>query len=113
MVVVNVPAYNHLYSKYDVEVGHKRRYTKEMLSQAFQKEGIIPIKLNYWGAFLYPVAVIRKAYINSKKENIIQHGMKPPNQLAETFLRTISKMEYNLPLNFPFGTSLIGIGKKQ
>lgn len=112
-VVINVPAYMHLYSKYDTEVGHVRRYNKSKLNASIENAGMETVKINYWGAFLYPIGVLRKFWINSKKENIIQNGMKPQNKLVEFVLNTIMRLETILPFHFPFGTSLIAIANKK
>lgn len=112
LVMVNVPAYEHLFSNYDVEAGHKRRYTKKTLTQTFEAAGLEPLSTQYWGSLLYPVAMVRKAYLSNKKEEIIKTGFKPPNKLANGFLHSLRNIESAIPFKQPFGTSVIGIARK-
>lgn len=112
IVIVNVPAYNFLFSKYDEEVGHMRRYTKKELADAFDKAGIEPLSINYWGALLLPIALIRLIIIKyTAREEIIKRGMKPPGKLSHLFLKALMKIESILPFAPPIGTSIIAIGK--
>ncbi|MES2591418.1 MAG: methyltransferase domain-containing protein [Bacteroidota bacterium] len=112
IVIVNVPAYNSLFSKYDKEVGHVRRYTKRQLAETLNKAGIEPLVVSYWGAFLFPIAVVRKMTIGfTPSSGIIKRGMTPPGKLAHLFLKALMKMESILPFAVPFGTSVIAIGK--
>jgi len=110
-VLVNVPAHNTLFSKYDTVAGHKRRYTKSMLKEAFEGAGIEPLDLRYWGLLLTPVAVVRKGYLAMKKDNIIETGFKPPSEGINKMFGALNSVENALPFKFPFGSSLMGIGK--
>lgn len=111
-IIINVPAYMHLYSKYDKEVGHVRRYNKKTLSQALKDAGLEVESCSYWGMLLYPIAVIRKFWISTKKENIIKEGMQPPGKLTSFILSSLMNIETKLPLIKPFGTSLLAVGNK-
>ena len=63
LVLINVPAYKYLFSKYDTEAGHHRRYTKGKLNKVLEKSGFVPIKTGYWGLILIPIAIIRKIHL--------------------------------------------------
>ena len=111
LVIINVPAYQWLYSNYDLYVGHIKRYNKADMEQLMKSSGLEIVKMQYWGALLIPIAVLRKFLIANKKEDVIKSGFKPPSKIADWFLRTLMKIELSLPFSFPFGTSLIAIGK--
>lgn len=112
-VVVNVPAYNHLFSKYDTEAGHQRRYTKSTLKSTFEKAGVEPVKIKYWGGMMYPLAVARKMFLSTQKEQIIKSGFHPPNEFLHSVLKGTSSFETSFPFNLPFGTSVMGFGIKK
>jgi 2-polyprenyl-3-methyl-5-hydroxy-6-metoxy-1,4-benzoquinol methylase len=112
-VIVNVPAHMALFSQYDEVAGHKRRYSKHTLAQSFQKAGITPIEMRYWGASMIPIAIARKIYLNFvSKEKTIEKGFAPPGAAIHAFLKFQKNFELALPLSFPFGTSLMAIGRR-
>lgn len=110
-IIVNVPAYQWLYSDYDKAVGHVRRYSSTEMNELILAAGLEPVRSYYWGALLIPVAIVRKIFIAGRGADIIKTGFKPPGKLADIFLRTLKTIENYFPFNFPFGTSLISICK--
>jgi len=110
-IIINVPAYQWLYSNYDLYVGHIKRYNKKDMEKLMHDSNIEIIKIQYWGALLIPIALLRKILISNKKEDVIKSGFKPPSKIADLFLRVLMKIELALPFSLPFGTSLIAIGR--
>lgn len=111
-IVINVPALNLLFSKYDIQAGHKRRYTKKMIYALFEKTGIEPISVNYWGLSLLPIALIRKFMLNFiSKEKIISTGFQPPSSFLNSLFDKILAIENMLLPNPIIGTSIMAIGK--
>ena len=47
-LIVTVPALNFLYSNFDKQIGHYRRYSKSTLSQIVKKSGFKIEKIRYW-----------------------------------------------------------------
>ena len=114
LVVINVPALNSLYSKYDIAVGHKRRYNKQSIRKLFNRCNIEEISISFWGLSLIPVATIREVMLNFvKEENIVLKGFKPPNQTLNSILNGILALENKLIKSPSLGTSLIAIGRKK
>jgi SAM-dependent methyltransferase len=112
IVIINVPALNMLFSKYDLVAGHKRRYNKKMLQELFTKCGVEEISVSYWGFMLIPIAIIRKLMLKFvAKEKVISTGFHPPNNLSNRILNLILKAENKILNSPPIGTSLIGIGR--
>lgn len=111
VVIINVPAYQWLYSKYDLYVGHIKRYNKGDIEKLMKGANLEIVKIQYWGALLIPIAILRKFLHANKKEDVIKSGFKPPGKLGEFFLRTLMKIELAIPFSLPFGTSLIAIGR--
>ena len=110
-VVINVPAYNYLFSKYDNEAGHLRRYNKKQIKDLFNNCNISLFYIGYWGFLLIPVALLRKIYLGLFPKNIIKNGFKPPNKFVNKILKCLMYIELSLPLLRFAGTSLIAIGR--
>ena len=108
LVVINVPAINHFFSKYDLAAGHKRRYNKEMMHKLLAENNIVPLAISYWGFSLVPIVLLRKwllKIIGSK--NTIRNGFKPPNELTNRLFKVMLSAEIGVVKSPWVGTSLI------
>ena len=93
-LAVNVPALQSLYSVYDEQVGHIRRYNYKSLNRAFAKHGFTTVKWSYWGLPLTPLLVIRKFYLKKvKKDDVVKSGMSTSSNFMNTMLRLLSMCE--------------------
>ena len=101
-IYINVPSREELRSKYDVLVGHVRRYTLPDLVSLAESCGLVVQQKTYWGMPLYPVLIVRKYLMRrTPNQKVIQSGMKPPHQLANKLLGLLSCLE-------PITQTLIG-----
>ena len=114
-VVINVPALNSLFSIYDTEAGHLRRYNKTTLLREVQAAGIQVEAMRYWGFSMVPLLWVRKIYLGllSDQEKVIERGFQPPSVLIDKILRLCMQVELKVQSNFPTGSSLMLIGKKE
>lgn len=113
IVVVNVPALHFLFSKYDIVAGHKRRYSKQELYTLFERCGIEPIHIGYWGFSLLGVAFLRKIYLHFVPNNkVIRTGFKPPAAWLNYIFTTLMKLELIISKSPLVGTSVFAIGRK-
>jgi SAM-dependent methyltransferase len=116
-VFLNVPALQSLYSKFDVAVGHCRRYTKRTLEAELAKAGVRKLDDRYWGLTMLPVLALRKllASLNGddagKTSTVVQRGVQPPNGLADAVLTGAMQFETHVIPNAPIGTSLLYVGQ--
>lgn len=110
-VIINVPANMWLFSKYDTEAGHYRRYTKSSMKELLDKVNIEILDMRYWGASLIPIALLRKLVLSMNDQQIIEKGFTPPSKMVHGILKLIKSAEVNLPFSFQSGTSLMVIGK--
>ena len=112
LVFINVPAGMYLYSKYDIQVGHIKRYDKATLKQTIKSSGLEPLEIVYWAGLLIPIGILRKLTLTfSTDANTIKNGFKPPGEIANQFLKILKKFEIVLPINTPLGASLIAIAR--
>lgn len=56
-VLITVPAHPWLYSRWDEQLGHYRRYTVQRFRQDAAAAGFRIAWLNYWNSFTFPAAV--------------------------------------------------------
>lgn len=111
-LIINVPALMLLYSKYDKQAGHKRRYSKRDLHKLFKELNIEPVHIGYWGFSLFFIALIRKLFlVFIPSKNVIKSGFKPPSKLFNKALKIVSRIEISLIKKPVFGSSLIAIGR--
>jgi 2-polyprenyl-3-methyl-5-hydroxy-6-metoxy-1,4-benzoquinol methylase len=104
--VVNVPAYQTLFSKHDVALGHKRRYSNAELESKLQDSGFTIEKLRHWNLLALPITVSikvsKKDYPHEKVSNV-----KLLSKLLEKWLMTESKV------NYWFGISILCKARKK
>jgi SAM-dependent methyltransferase len=107
-LIVNVPARQELFSKYDRVAGHARRYTLQRLKSLADATGLQTEVCTYWGLPLYPVLMLRKILVSfSKESSVYEKGFTPPNALSHSMLRFISRLEF-VPQRF-LGTSILAV----
>jgi 2-polyprenyl-3-methyl-5-hydroxy-6-metoxy-1,4-benzoquinol methylase len=110
-LVINVPASMFLFSNYDREAGHLRRYNKKKIKKLFLEIGIDPVEIRYWGFSMIPLAIARKLLLSVTKKEIIKKGFEPPNKLFHFLLKTLKIVENIMPISPPLGTSILAIGQ--
>jgi SAM-dependent methyltransferase len=111
-IVINVPAFPHLFSEYDRAAGHFRRYTIPSFRRAAQQAGVAVRALTYWGAPLWPLLVVRKGVMKFRhgEGNVVASGWDPGSPLVNGLLGRLSHCEI-LPQRL-IGTSLMAVVTK-
>jgi SAM-dependent methyltransferase len=113
-VIINVPAFQFLYSQYDKKAGHIRRYTISVLENELNIAGFRIERASYWGMSLIPVLIVRRLILPFySKDKIIKVGFKPVSPLVDHIFRFIMKLEYAISHKPPAGTSLIAVARKE
>jgi SAM-dependent methyltransferase len=116
-VFINVPALQSLYSKFDVAVGHYRRYTKQTLEADMAKVGVRTLDDRYWGMTMLPLLALRKLWLSLRSDtagkgtSVVQRGVMPPGKLAHTVLKTVMQLETSVIGKASIGTSLLYAGR--
>ena len=116
-VFINVPALQSLYSKFDIAVGHCRRYSKRTLEAELAKAGIRKVDDRYWGLTMLPLLALRKLWLSLRGESpgrgptVVQRGLVPPGKLADAILTAMMRLETSAVSNPPLGTSLLYVGQ--
>ncbi|MCT0206232.1 bifunctional 2-polyprenyl-6-hydroxyphenol methylase/3-demethylubiquinol 3-O-methyltransferase UbiG [Synechococcus sp. CS-1332] len=111
-LLINVPALQCCFSKYDVEAGHKRRYSANDVKRIAKEHNLSIIKWSYWGLALIPVLIMRNFIVHfSERSKVIQRGFSPSSPFVGRVLGFLASLEI-LPNHFA-GTSLMIVFKKQ
>lgn len=116
ILIVNVPAFSILWSKWDEVLHHKRRYTKTQLNKVIAAAGFKTLKITYIYSFLFiPVLLIRTL----KKlvfKDYYPSDFKLSNPLINNvmgILCSIERMIIFIDKTIPFGTSLLLVAQKK
>lgn len=112
-VIITVPAYGWMWSRWDEVLFHKRRYTAGGLKMVLEKNGFKVLKISYFYSFLVlPVFVTR--FFKSKLSADYESDFKLSSALLNKILLFISDLERFLVLNLkvPFGLSIVAVAKK-
>lgn len=114
VLIITVPAFQWLWSRWDEVLFHKRRYTEKTLSKVLRNNGFKIIKISYIYSFLViPALVIRsfkKIFYNDYYPSDFKLGNKVINNLLSILAQ--SERVFLVSSKIPFGTSLIGVAKK-
>lgn len=109
--IFSVPANPLLFGSHDAALGHKRRYSKNMLRKLLS--GFNEIELNYWNSFLFIPSAIRRFLKRSRRPGI---DYPPQPKLIDNFLFKFLKFENELikkDFHLPFGMSIVGCCKNK
>ena len=115
LLLVNVPALQRYYSRYDRAVGHLRRYDTGTLG-ALCRDYVTDTRMQYWGTLLLPVLWLRKLLIDRRDPGdpsaIVRAGFKPPAPLLNRCLVSMQWLDALLSGLIPIGTSLLLAGRR-
>lgn len=104
-LIINVPAFSHLYSQFDRDVGHYKRYQKKDIKLFCNKLNLQKLELRYYDSIGYILSLLSKITSSNYKQNF-EKKVKVWNALIP-----LSKILDFLTCNF-FGKSLLIIIKK-
>jgi len=117
VIVIHVPAYSWLWSKWDEILHHKRRYTKNSLSKALERFGFEPVFSSYHFSYLVlPAYIVRFIKSKIKKESEYSSDFQNTNFVIQNIFLLLSAIERSLivfGISIPFGTSVICLAKKK
>ena len=112
-LIINVPAFQHLWSAYDEAQGHVRRYRINDLAKLVDRQANCLIRRwTYWGAPFVPLLFGRKVCLKFSHPNkVIQTGFAVSSRILNGAFRCLSRCE-RIPQRV-YGTSLMLVIDKQ
>ncbi len=135
VVMLNLPAFNWLYSEHDKAIHTARRYTRGEVEKKIVQAGLIPVRVRYWNWLIFaPLALVRLARkllggsgredktdgesqnnncreqteTNEPKSDLYELP-RPINELLDLLLRAETALA-SLPV--PVGLSIIAVAQK-
>ena len=115
LLFVSVPAHQWLFSKFDTDLGHFRRYSKSSLRRILKDVGFEVLEIKYFmKLFVLPALFIRKLM----KIGVKKHKLEIDDELTEKFglvnsrflIKIAKGFDYFLPNTF--GLSLLVVAQK-
>ena len=112
-ILVTVPAFQLLFSKKDIALGHYRRYNLSNLKIAFKK--FEQKRVTYFNFFLFFPICFLILFFKTLRLEFINEVEKAPNFFLNKLMYSFFIIEKNLLgiINFPFGISILGLFKKK
>jgi len=104
-ITVLSPAHNCLYSKFDQQIGHVRRYTKKSLNSRMQYSGFVDARSRYFNALGAPLWLVSNRLLGTVTVN------RRLSVLYDRVVVPISKL-IELVSFRPFGQSVVSNAKK-
>jgi SAM-dependent methyltransferase len=106
--VITVPAYAFLFSEWDIALGHKKRYTRQMLRQECHEAGLRVVWDSYLYCYMLPVAVVRRLVFSQQNETA--EFPRLPG-VVNRLLRGAGVLERGIGrvVSIPFGTSVAAV----
>jgi SAM-dependent methyltransferase len=115
VLLVNVPALMWLFGRYDVAVGHFRRYTRRTLAREFAPFDVTIVDQVYWGFTMVPLLWLRQLLLRRRAVDdgsVIQIGFVPPHPLIHAVLKGILAVETAILRRPPLGSSVMSAVRK-
>ena len=97
-LVITVPAFPLLLSKFDIKEGHVRRYTKNSISKVVNNAGFVIEEIRFWNVFGFFGWLLFFKILNRGFEESTNSSL---SSLMGNFLKIESKIK------FPFGQTII------
>jgi len=119
LFMLNLPAYNWLYSRHDVAVHTSQRFVAREIRELFGELGLTTIRLSYRLCFLFPLVVLTRlpgmlrATPGDREARSDLHSV--PGRFTNTFLLRVQQAENMLiarGTRLPWGSSIFAVGQK-
>lgn len=114
VLIVTVPAFPLLWSKWDEVLHHKRRYTRKTMEELLKRNKFRIIKISYSYSFLFLPAFIIRIVKRILYRNYYPSDFLMSNGIINSFLGKVAEIEkfFLINITIPFGTSLIAVVRK-
>ncbi len=115
--IVQLPAYQWLWSAHDVAVGHQRRYSARELRAKIARVGLAVERVTHTNALLFPVSVVERL----ARRSALRNGNSVQSDLATPLPRwidtsfgalTAAEMRAVARVDLPLGLSVLVIARK-
>lgn len=115
LLIITVPAFRWLWSKWDEVLHHKRRYSLDNLIYLLQKHHFTIIYSTYLYSFLIlPVLIVRKIKQRFFQTKEYSSDFKLSTNSLNKIISIIAKIEFKIAqkIPLPIGTTILVVAKK-
>jgi SAM-dependent methyltransferase len=102
-IVIYVPALNGLYGRWDLKVGHRRRYSRWRLGEVFREAGLESIELRYVNILAIPAWA---AFSRTSVDRTARGSLTVWDRTAVPLGRLLESR-----IRMPIGLNLLGVGR--
>lgn len=119
ILFLTVPAMRCLWSDYDVQDGHFRRYSASELVALANGAGLEIMDVRYFNCFLTPILWLSRIAMHTSRNQPSREkyltSFKLPNPVVNSVLTGVFSAETPIGhwMRFPFGSSLVMVAKKR
>ncbi len=115
--IVQLPAYQWLWSRHDVAVGHKWRYTANTAREKLSRAGFALERLTHVNTLFFPFVAARRLLDRRALENghVIRSEVTPLPRPLNATLSALYTAETRTAahIDFPYGLSIIAVARKK
>lgn len=104
-IFINVPAHQELFSEFDENLGHYRRYSKQELREKLEQAGFVVEDIGYWNTLGYAIVKLSQTYSWLSRPTSVRRR----TTTSQEFLNTVLKWWFQVVENnirSPKGLSL-------
>lgn len=119
LLVVNLPAYDWLYSEHDAAIHTSERYTRDRVCSLFEAIGLKTEFVTYRLCSLFPLVVLSRLPSLLRGRPDVEQARSDLHQVpSESVNRTLYRMLHaenvliGRGVRFPFGSSVFAVGRK-
>lgn len=112
ILVINVPAYQWLWSYHDVAVHSRRRYSRTGVLERLATAGFATSRATYWNTIPFPLVVTRRKLVPAPKDGSDVHLFPPPVEAVFNAAMVVERAWLRGIGRLPFGSSIFAVARK-
>ena len=113
LLVLNLPAYQWLFSSHDVRVKNVRRFTRRGVQRLLEEAGFSLLYASYWNTLLFPNMVLRRLLTRSgRQESDVHLYARPVEALCAALLAGEAAL-LRTGMRLPFGGSVLTVARRR
>lgn len=117
LLILNLPAYGWLYSRHDMAIGTRQRFTASQVASLLDHLGLRRALLSYRLWTLFPAVVLARlpSMLRRPRREQVRSDLTLPNRLVNGCLTRVVQWENAAiarGVRFPWGSSVFAVGRK-
>jgi hypothetical protein len=112
VVVLNLPAYQWLFSYHDERVHQVRRFTRSGVLRLLEEAGFSPLYATYWNTLLFPILALRRLLPTSAQHGSDVHLYPRPVEALFGALVAFERAVLRAGGRLPFGGSVLAVARR-